>query len=112
MWSVDTDALICDFAETYHIYDMESLPIDLVATLACGLRDNSRIKMKLGGTELTPETFLSATLIDRVTDIGVGLGVYEKAESIVDLLQKEPVVQTYQTPEDFDAARRRIMGGR
>lgn len=41
------DELICDFAETYKILNYKSLPIELVATLACGLKSDSRIKMKL-----------------------------------------------------------------
>lgn len=34
MLNLSEDALICDFAETYHIYDYRSLPLRLVATLA------------------------------------------------------------------------------
>ena len=45
----DEDALICDLAETYHIYDYRSLPVKLVATLSAGLRDDSRIKLKAAG---------------------------------------------------------------
>lgn len=41
------DELICDLAETYRIYDYKKLPIDYVSILACGLRSDSRIKMKL-----------------------------------------------------------------
>ena len=41
------DELICDFAETYNIYDYKAFPIEFIATLACGLRTDSRIRMKL-----------------------------------------------------------------
>jgi len=46
MIKLDENALICDFAETYHIYDYRQLPPTRVAVFACGLRDDSRIKMK------------------------------------------------------------------
>ncbi len=41
MISRDEDALICDLAETYQIYNYKSLPARLVATLSVGLRDDS-----------------------------------------------------------------------
>ncbi|MBQ4177615.1 MAG: hypothetical protein II640_09125, partial [Lachnospiraceae bacterium] len=53
MINADEDALICDLAETYGIFDMESLPVKLVATLAMGLRGDSRIKMKISGAVLS-----------------------------------------------------------
>jgi hypothetical protein len=46
---------------------MRSLPVDLVATLSCGLRDNSRIKMSLRGESLTMEQSLLALTLDSVT---------------------------------------------
>lgn len=55
MLDVDEDAVICDLAETYHVFDLYQQPADFVATLAVGLRDDSRIKMKLKGLRLPPE---------------------------------------------------------
>lgn len=49
MIAKDEDALICDLAETYRIFDYRSLPLKTVATFSVGLRENSRIKMSLGG---------------------------------------------------------------
>ena len=40
----DEDALVCDMAETYHIFDYRALPLFLAARLACGLREDSRSK--------------------------------------------------------------------
>ncbi len=62
---MDEDAVICDLAETYHILDYESLPAIKVATLVCGLRDNSRIKQKLAGVKYDLTTILLAMLVDR-----------------------------------------------
>lgn len=52
---LDEDALLCDFAETYHIYDIYQHPCEYIATLAVGLRDDSRIMMKLKGLRVSPE---------------------------------------------------------
>lgn len=41
------DELICDLAETYRIYDYKSLPIEMVAIFACGLRVNARVWRKI-----------------------------------------------------------------
>lgn len=67
MIALDEDALICDFAETYHIFDYRSLSVDLAATLAVGLRDNSRIKLKIAGLEAELNTLLLARIADMTT---------------------------------------------
>ena len=64
MINVDRDALICDLAETYHVFDFKSLPCKMVGILSCGLRDNSRIKMCLSGEELNLERALLAGIYD------------------------------------------------
>lgn len=63
----DEDALICDFAEYYHIYDYRALPVKYAATLACGLGENSRIKKALSGTNYNTETLLLAAVVDRLS---------------------------------------------
>lgn len=54
MIALDEGALVCDMAETYHIYDMRALPVETLATLACGLREDSRIKLKESGLKYVP----------------------------------------------------------
>ncbi len=56
--------LICDFAETYHIYDWRSLPARYAATLATGLRENARVKIKMSGAKVSAELMLLATCAD------------------------------------------------
>lgn len=58
--------MICDLAETYGIYDFRSLPARTVATLACGLRENSRIKMKLSGEDIAFEQMMLINIYDRL----------------------------------------------
>ena len=64
MIALDEDALVCDLAETYQIYDMRSFPCGYIATLAKGLRDDSRIKMKAVGLEVDINRLLLAHIAD------------------------------------------------
>jgi hypothetical protein len=67
MYRFDREALICDMAETYHIYDLRALPLRTVATLAVGLRENSRIKTKINGYKLPIDYVFSAMIVDRLS---------------------------------------------
>lgn len=62
----DEDALLCDLAETYHIYSTEGLSVSYLAALVVGLRNDSRIKMKMSGMEIPVDTFLLATMVDHL----------------------------------------------
>lgn len=64
MIALDEDALICDFAETYHIYDMYALPVEYVATLAKGLKIDSRIKTVINGLRVDLNHLLLAHIAD------------------------------------------------
>ena len=66
MIKLDEDALICDLAETYHIYDYRSLSASTVATLAAGLRDNARIIQKINGVKGSTSDLLLALIADRL----------------------------------------------
>lgn len=63
----DEDALICDMAETYNIYDIGSLSPLQVATFAIGLRDTSRIKLKLTESKIDLDRLLLASIADRLS---------------------------------------------
>lgn len=67
MLNTDEAALICDFAESYNIFDYKVLPVKTAALLASGLRENSRIKMKLCNQKVPIETILLAAAVDRLT---------------------------------------------
>lgn len=64
MLNVNEDALVCDFAEVYHIYDYRALPCKSVAVLACGLGNDSRIMTALSGHNATFSQMLLATIAD------------------------------------------------
>lgn len=67
MVHADEDALICDFAETYHIFDWRALPVRLAATLAAGLPETSRIRMKMAGAKMTASLLMQAAMVDRLS---------------------------------------------
>jgi hypothetical protein len=67
MLSADEDALICDLAETYGIFDYRALPARTLATLAVGLREDSRIKMHLIGAKIPRKDLLLAAIVDRLS---------------------------------------------
>ena len=64
MVALDENALICDFAEVYHIFDWRALPARLSATLAMGLRPDARIMLKLSGVQIPVNTQLLAITAD------------------------------------------------
>lgn len=69
MLAADRDALVCDLAETYHILNMAALPVALLATLAAGLRDDSRIRMRMAEVTVTQRELLAAAMLDRLTTL-------------------------------------------
>lgn len=64
MINLDEESLICDFAETYQILDFRALKPTLAAVLAKGLRESSRIKMKLTDSKVPLETLILAKVAD------------------------------------------------
>ena len=73
MIRLNKDALICDLAETYQIFDYRSLPVQLVATLSAGLRDNSRIKLKAAEASVGLDTVILAAIADNLTLLRAGM---------------------------------------
>lgn len=60
------EALICDLAETYGIFDYKGLPVDTLATLCVGLREDSRIKTSLSGLPHTIQITLLMAIVDQL----------------------------------------------
>ena len=120
MIEFDEDALICDLAETYHIYDYRSLPVQLVATLSAGLRDDSRIKPRLSGSPVPLESVLLASIADRIEMFRYGFSENAKKgkqppASLVEALcgkrkAKKKGVVSFATATEFEATLARIRG--
>ena len=118
MIKVDENALICDLAETYHIFDYRQLPPSKVAIFCIGLRDDSRIKIKLSGAKVSPEILLLSGIIDRLnlllwTKTEDAKKGWNRPKSILDgLYNKESEVSAFASGEDFEKERQRIIEGR
>lgn len=119
MIAADEDALICDFAETYHIYDFRGLPVGYAATLASGLRADARIHMKMSGTPISLEQTLLAQIVDNVRVlVWTKTADAEKGrnypESVLKKLLGEPISSGagYDTAEAYEEARKRIIEGK
>lgn len=69
MVGLDENALICDFAETYHVYNWRALPLKTAATLAAGLGPDSRIIRKISGVTWPFNTLLLAMICDSIRGI-------------------------------------------
>jgi len=101
--------MICDLAETYGIFDYQELPPRLVATLVVGLRDNSRVKMKLAGARLTMDQMLLALILDSINLLRWGRSRKRgaKPKSAYKLLTEEKKqkdeLKAFRSPEDYEA---------
>lgn len=120
MLRTDETALICDLAETYGVLDWKALPLKTVAALSVGLRDDSRIKMRLSGQKIDSDTALLAAMLDRLTTLvwfktKDGVKGRNRPDSVLAKLteeknqNKERDYRTFQTPEAFEAARRKAV---
>lgn len=116
MLSVDRDALLCDMAETYGVYDLRALSVDTLATLSFGLRENSRIKQKLMGHKYVPQEFLLACVADRLAVLQYqlfGSETDEKPLLFYDLLygEEEEEPHGYANGEEFRQAWKDLTEG-
>ena len=111
----DEDALICDFAQYYHVLDWRALPLRLAATLAAGLPETSRSLRKATGRTVDFETELLAYAADRLTQVLWWLhNDTSKPPSVLADLRGEADssnVQSYASAEEFDAALAALKGG-
>ena len=114
MIKTDEDALICDLAETYQIYDYKSLPAYMVATFSVGLRENSRIKMKLSNQKVHFGELLLSMISDELTRLiwmktEDGAKGINPPKSIVSLIlnngEENTVNDGFQTVEEYEKAR-------
>ena len=121
MIRTDEDALVCDLAETYGIFDYRSLPVGTVSTLSCGLRDSSRIKMRMAGEVLSFERMMLVNIYDRVNWLAWAnsKAAQEGGEPPRALLGKLWGLEeeekkeefAFASGEDFEKARTKLLGG-
>lgn len=109
------NALICDFAETYHIYDYKSMPPKQAAILAVGLPADSRIKRDISDQKQTSEILLLATIADALNTLvwfktrDGQRGVNRPASVLQKFLEEPEEYEAFDSIEEYEAARRERM---
>lgn len=119
MLKTDEDAVICDLAETYLIYNYKELPPVTVALFCDGLRDDSRIKLKMSGQRVSMDTLLLASIVDRLSILvwsktKDGQKGRNQPKSIVDSINKpirEKEGMSFNTGEEFEKMKLKILKG-
>lgn len=121
MINLDEDALVCDLAETYQIYDYKQLPLNQVAVFAYGLRDDSRIKQIMSDQIVPLETTLLANIVDRLSlslwlQTKDGQKGANRPTSIAELLTKNHKEESderdylvFESGEDFENYRKVLL---
>lgn len=118
MLKTDEDSFICDLAEYYHIYDYRSFRPTYIGTLAQGLPDKSRIKLKLANSRLDLDSMLIASCVDalnilvwmKTKDAQNG---WNKPKSVLRALngkEDNDSVEGFESGDDFDKAFAEIAG--
>lgn len=120
MISADRDALLCDLAETYGIFDFRALPVPALATLCVGLREDSRIKMRLSGAKASRSETLLAAAVDRLSMLWWaktedGAKNVNRPRSLLAVITGEPEkedsgVVSFDTADAFESAWHKITG--
>ena len=119
MINIDEDALICDLAETYSIFDYKSFSPIKISILANGLSINSRIKMRLNNQNVRMDELLLAGILDRLS-----LLVWFKTKDgqkgtnrpflITELLTKDDknnALINFNNGKDFEIMRNKLIEG-
>nr|DAP93859.1 MAG TPA: protein of unknown function (DUF5361) [Caudoviricetes sp.] len=120
MLRADEDALNCDFAETYHVLDWRSIPVRLAATLAAGLPETSRIRMKMAGLNVSTSLLMQAAMLDRLNllvwmQTKDGQKNRRRPKSVVELMTgkaRRGEAQAFDSEEEFWAAVRAADEGK
>ena len=111
--------LVCDMAETYGVFDWRALPARLAATLAAGLRDDSRVKLAAAGSKVSPQLLVAALAADSLRllvwqNTKDGQHGRNAPASITAQLcgnDKEESAAGFDSPEAFRAWREKMIGG-
>ena len=120
MIAIGEDELICDLAETYHIYDHRSLSPRMAAIFSCGLRNDSRIKMKMAEVGYTSQELLSVMIYDRLAwlcwaNSEAAREDRDRPEPLLNVLigkkDSDEDILCFDSPEEFEKCRELILKG-
>ncbi|MCC8104109.1 MAG: DUF5361 domain-containing protein [Clostridiales bacterium] len=117
--------MVCDFAETYKILNIRELPASLLATLAAGLPEDSRIKSRMSRKDNEPAVKNDTLLLARIADL-LALIVWSRTEdgqkgknkpkSIVSIMlgkndESDNDMELFDEPDEFKRAWEQAGGG-
>ena len=111
MINLDEEALICDLAETYQIYEYKQLPVRMVAVFSCGLKEDQLVSF---------ETMLLAGIYDRLSlllwsktkDAEKGKNMPKAVSDELDLSPrktKQADTSLFNSSEDFEQRRKELI---
>lgn len=118
MLALDRNALICDLAETYNIYDYKRVPVKTLGILAAGLRDTARIRQKAEGVKASIDTLILARILDVVSvllwaqtkDAEHGRNYPDQfVKTFMEHEEQEPEHAAFRTGKEFEKARNAII---
>jgi hypothetical protein len=109
--------MICDLAETYHIYNWRAVDLQTLAILVTGLREDSRVKTKLSGSKVPLNTLLLASAVDRLSLLlwaqsKDGQKGINRPKMIVDILngeEEKTKVKAFRNGADFTREWNRLL---
>ncbi len=120
MLAFDRDALMCDMAETYGIYDIKAFRPKQVAMYACGLSPDSRIYTKMSGIHPRHIMEILAHIVDELQIMRYSLTA-QKGDSLptlfTDLImdgeghKSKEATQGFRSGEEFDEAWKNLAKG-
>lgn len=104
-------------AEYYRIYDLDALPVAVLAVLASGLPPYSRSKQKYTGQKIPDTTALLALIHDDLAHLSWmwskdGEKGRNHPASVFQLLmsgETDKDIESFLTAEDFETARNKIL---
>lgn len=117
MIATDKDALMCDLAETYGIFNYKELPASRVALFACGLRDDSRIKQRMRQDTYPLNTMLLAAIADRLSLLlwtktkAAQKGRGKPALLIERMIKSKSDIVAFSSSASFEQTRAKILKG-
>ena len=94
------------------------MPVKVLAKLVNGLGGNSRIKQKVSGLACSPDTFLLATIVDKLNiliwqqtkDGSHGRNVPESiSEKFMIKDKNKKTIKGYETVDDYERARKQFI---
>lgn len=105
MIAAGEEELFCDLAEVYHVIGLDSYPVEVIATLAAGLGEESRIMQKIIGITYPPISLVVAHIADELKLFRCGFLDEKEADKPYLFLEhmrerdNEPV--GFSTPQEF-----------